>query len=62
MVKYVKIDGIGYVEVEIAPEKIPNHVFIGNKKTKINKNLYLYLWANAHATNDGRKKLDSIVV
>lgn len=62
MAKAVYVEGIGNVEVEDAPEKIPSHIFIGNRKTKINKNLYMYLWANAHATNEGRKKLDSIVV
>jgi hypothetical protein len=50
------------VEVDIAPESIPKHVMIGNKKVKINKNLYMYLWANIHATSDGRKKIDKIVM
>lgn len=57
----VHVKGIGDIEVTEIPEEIPGHITIGNKKEKIPKNLYLYLWATTHATPRGVKKLDGIV-
>lgn len=61
MVEFVEIPGIGTVECEAKPENIPNKVRIGDKWVKINKELYLWLWANAYATNEGHRKLGSLV-
>lgn len=61
MMGYVDIRGIGKVEVDSMPTAIPSHVMIGNKRVKINKNLYLWLWANLHGTKEGQKRLSAIL-
>ena len=58
---YVDIAGVGKVEVSSVPNDIPSHVVIGNRKVKINRELYKYMWALTYATSEGRKRLDSIV-
>ena len=58
---FVNIKGIGEVEVEEAPEHIPGKVQIGSKSVKINRELYLWLWANVHATPDGQARLGKLV-
>ena len=58
---YVDIKGVGKVEVESMPSNVPRYVKIGNKRVKINKELYLWLWANAHGTKEGIKKLRNII-
>lgn len=58
---YVEIKGIGKVEVSSTPDHVPSHVQIGNKQVKINRDLYLWLWANVHGTPEGQKKLSAIV-
>lgn len=58
---YLDIKGIGRVEVDSMPSAIPSHVMLGNKKVRINKDLYLWLWANVHGTSDGVKKLNAIL-
>jgi hypothetical protein len=57
---FVEIKGIGKVEVTSMPDHIPSHVLIGNRKVKIDRELYLWLWANTHGTSDGQKKLSAI--
>ena len=61
VVGYVEINGVGRVEVNSVPSAVPSHVMIGNKKVKINRDLYLWLWANLHGTEEGQKKLSAIV-
>ncbi len=61
MVEFIEISGLGKVEVETKPETIPSKVKIGDKWVKINKELYLWLWANAYGTAEGQKKLGAIV-
>lgn len=58
---YVDIDGIGKVEVDSLPTTVPSHVMIGKKRVKINRELYLWLWANVHGTYEGQKKLNAIL-
>lgn len=58
---YVEIGGIGKVEVSSMPTAIPSHVMIGNKRVKINRELYLWLWANLHGTSEGQKRLSAIL-
>jgi len=61
MVDFVDIKGIGKVEVDMKPNEVPSKVKIGDKWVKIDKNLYLYLWATAYGTAEGQKKLGSII-
>jgi len=58
---YVDIRGIGKVEVTSMPTAIPSHVMVGNKKVRINRDLYLWLWANLHGTSEGQKRLSAIL-
>ncbi len=58
---YVDIRGIGKVEVASMPTAIPSHVMVGNKKVRINRDLYLWLWANLHGTEEGQKRLSAIL-
>lgn len=61
MSQYIELPGIGRVEVEQIPENIPSHVVVGDKKVKIKKELYLWLWCNAYATQEGHKRLRALV-
>jgi hypothetical protein len=61
MVEYMEIDGIGKVQVDSSPDKIPGKVLVGTKWVKIDKNLYKYLWALTHATEDDRKRLGNLL-
>jgi hypothetical protein len=58
---YVDIRGIGKVEVSSMPTAIPSHVMLGNRRVRIDRELYLWLWANLHGTADGQKKLSAII-
>ena len=58
---YVDIAGVGKVEVSSVPNDIPSHVIIGDRKIRINRDLYKYMWALTYATSEGRKRIDSIV-
>lgn len=58
---FVNVKGIGMVEVEELPSEIPKKVNIGGKEVKVDKQLYKYLWANTYATEEGRKKLSTVV-
>jgi len=58
---YVDIAGVGKVEVSSVPNDIPSHVIIGDRRVKINRELYKYMWALTYATSEGRKRLDSII-
>lgn len=58
---YVDIKGVGKVEVDSMPTAIPSHVMVGNKKVRINKELYLWLWANVYGTQEGQKRLGAIL-
>jgi hypothetical protein len=59
--EFIEIKGIGQVEVESKPAEIPSKVKIGDKWVKIDRNLYLYLWATTYGTAEGHKKLGSII-
>lgn len=61
MAEFIEIEGIGQVEVSSKPDNIPSKVQIGNKSVKINKQLYLWLWANAYGTADGQRRLGALV-
>ena len=57
----IEIRGIGSVPVETMPDKIPTRMFVGGRWVKVDKEAYKYLWAITHATDEGRKKLESMI-
>ena len=58
---YMYIKGVGKVEVDKLPEKIPKTVTIAGKKFPVDEEMYKLVWAVEHATPRERERIKGTV-
>ena len=62
MMPYITIKGIGEVEVDRLPKRIPKKVTIYGREYPVDEEMYMLTWAINHATPEARAKIKLIEV
>lgn len=57
MMPYMYIKGVGKIEVDKLPEKIPKETQIFGRKYPVDEEMYKMMWVVEHATERAREKL-----